>query len=422
MQIQKKCEGMFTQTSVIILSLFAFFILPKAPSSMEFNYGADLRQNALMMKWPSSIGRLLSSDSFGISETKMRFHSRLRSGGITLNGALESSAGFTSSDAGMSGIFGSDSGIFSKSKPLERWDFTADPIEETSTNLRTRVERLDIMWNLGTLDFDLGRQPVSLGTSHFVGVLDVLAPFAPGDLDATYKPGIDAFRIRKGLGMTGEAEIIAVGAKTVSDGAILGRYRTSLKGIDFEFVGGRFRRRGFGGFGWEGEIGECGIWGELALFERRENVEKWRGGWSKAAFSGVAGIDINLPDKFKLGGSFMFQDFGVRDPKELIDIYEDAPFQEGWVFLSSAAYSVVTLNRELHPLVQSSLAGIINLIDNSTLWQPRLTINTGNNTDLCFYSWIGTGKKTRLNIGSLSIRSEFGMLPDGAGFYARWFF
>jgi len=142
MQIQKKCEGLLTQETVIFVVLFVVFALPKASSSMEFNYGADLRQNALMMKWPSAIGKFLSSDSFGISETKMRIKSRFRSCGITLNGALESSAGFTSSDAGSAGIFGSDSGIFGKSKPLECWDFTAVHIEEKSTNLRTRVERL----------------------------------------------------------------------------------------------------------------------------------------------------------------------------------------------------------------------------------------------------------------------------------------
>ena len=151
-------------------------------------------------------------------------------------------------------------------------------------------------------------------------------------------------------------------------------------------------------------------------------MEKIRGGWSKAAFSGVAGIDVNLPDDFKLGGSFMFQDFGVRDPEELIDIYKDAPFQEGWVFLGSAAYGVLTLHRELHPLVQSDLAGIINLIDNSTLWQPIITVNTGDNTDLAFYGWVGTGKKSRQQGTTSSVRSEFGGMPAGGGFYARWFF
>ena len=419
MQIRKRRENIFIRIpAIIFLIVFVVINLPKYSGAIEFNYGADIRQNALLMRWPSEMYEQFSSRSFGISETRMRIQTSVYSDEIVLNGAFESRAGFTSSSSGPL----TEGSLFGKSKPLEHWDLTNYHIDEPLTSLSTRMERLDMRWSPGSYDIDVGRQPVSLGTSHFVGILDVLAPFAPGDLDATYKPGIDAVRIRRGLGITGEAEIIVVAARKLSNGAILCRYRKLLKGIDFELVGGRFRRRGIAGIGWEGEVKSTGIWGELALFGRRENAEKIRGGWSEAAFSGVAGIDINLPDDFKLGGSFMFQDFGVRDPEELINIYEDAPFQEGWVFLGSAAYSVLTLHRELHPLVQSDLAGIINLIDNSTLWQPMITINTGNNTDLAFYGWVGTGKKPRHRDNSISVRSEFGGMPAGGGFYARWFF
>ncbi len=419
MQIQKKSGDIYKQSlTVFFLMAFMFISLSKTSLSFEFNPGLDVRQNALMMHWPSEMYELLFPRTFGISETRIRISASINSGKIVLNGALESSAGFMSLNSNQlnEGI------LFGKSKPLEHWDLTNYHIDETSSSLRTRIEQLNIKWSSGPYNIDIGRQPVSLGTSHFIGVLDVLAPFAPGDLDATYKPGIDAVRIRRGLGMTGEAEIIAVGAREWSDGAILGRYRSSFKSIALEFVGGRFRRRVFGGIGWEGEIKSTGIWGEMAFFERKENVEKFRGGWSEAAFSGVAGIDVNLPSKFKIGGSFMFQDFGVRDPRELIDIYEDAPFQEGWVFLGSSAYTVLSLHREMHPLVHCDLAGIINLIDNSTLCQPKITINTGDNTDLAFYGWVGTGRKPALKGITLSIRSEFGGMPDGGGFYARWFF
>jgi len=398
---------------------FSLFWIPNTLTAQEVEYGADLRQNALIMRWPSGMNKtVFPSGSFGISETRARMWSRIYAGGIVVTGALESRAGFLSSNAGSL----NDGSLLGKSKPLEHWDLTFDHTEDPTTSLSTRIERLGIRWNAGMVDFNIGRQPVSLGTSHFIGVLDVLAPFAPGDLDATYKPGIDAVRVRRGIGMRGEAEFIAAGASEWHNGAILGRFRNSIHGIDFEFIGGRFRRRGFGGFGWEGEVKSAGIWGELAAFERRRNVEKWRGGWSKVAISGVAGIDINLPRDFKIGGSAMFQDFGVRDPTELSAVYDDAPFREDWVFLASAAYGVITIHRELHPLVQGDFAGIINLIDNSTLLQPKITISTGDNNDLSFYSWIGTGTKPGLKGENLMYRSEFGGMPGGGGFYARWFF
>ncbi len=412
----------YSVTIITTLCAVLTVVLAAEPSrALDFYYGADLRQNALVMKWPSGMSILSATESFGLSETKSRIYSRLNSRGFTINGAFETSAGFNSLDAASASRFG-NGGIFGKSETLEMWDLTADHIRELSTTLRTRIERVDVRFSVGSVDIKVGRQPVSLGTSHFVSVLDVVAPFAPGDMDATYKPGVDAVRIRKGIGMTGEAEFIAVGADNSDNSAMLGRLRTSLRGIDIEVIGGRFRQRGFGGIGWEGEIAEVAVWGETALFERRPDAEKKRGGWSEAAFSGVAGVDINLPYKFKFGESVMFQDFGVRDPEDLGDVYTDAPFAEGWAFLGSAAYNVVTLNRELHPLVQADLAGIVNLIDSSTLWQPRITVSTSDESDLSFYGWFGSGKKSRMDGNTTVTRSEFGMLPDGAGFYARWFF
>ena len=120
--------------------------------------------------------------------------------------------------------------------------------------------------------------------------------------------------------------------------------------------------------------------------------------------------------------ALMFQDFGVRRPKDLVTVYGDAPYREGWVFLGSAGYALLTLHRELHPLVNADLAGLANLTDGSTLWQPRLTVSVSNNSDLSVYGWIGTGGKPRLSGFTVVTRSEFGMIPDGGGMYARWFF
>ena len=220
--------------SVKVTAIVLVMLCPDIPAAIEVDGGADVRQNALLMSSPLEMDTALSPEgSFGISETRLRFRSSAYYGGFVLNCALESRAGFISSDSGMLSLSEGGGSIFGKSRPLEHWDLTWEHIEEQSTSLSSRIERLDVRWKAWNVDFDIGRQPVSLGTSHFIGVLDVLAPFAPGDLDATYKPGIDAVRIRKGLGMTGEAEIIAAGAKNFSDGAVLGRYRTMVQGIDF---------------------------------------------------------------------------------------------------------------------------------------------------------------------------------------------
>ncbi|MFC1692604.1 hypothetical protein ACFL1R_03765 [Candidatus Latescibacterota bacterium] len=405
---------------VMISTFLVLSGVTESASAVEFVRGAALRQNVIMFRLPSGMNRLIFPDkSFGISETRARLISGVYSGNFVFNGAVDIRTGFMSSDMGLFGGSMGGGSLFGQGIPLERWDLTANHVEESTTSLLTRLDRLNIMWRHGSYDVIVGRQPVSLGTSHFVGILDVVAPFAPGDLDTTYKPGVDAVRVRRGVGMTGEAEIIVVGAREWKNSALLGRFRSSFSGIDLEFIGGRFRDRSFSGFGWEGGAGSLGLWGELALFERKKAEESWRGGWSEAAFSGIAGVDVSIADNTILGGALMFQDFGVRRPEDLASVYTDAPFREGWMFLGSASYGVMTLHRQLHPLVNGDLASLINLIDGSTLWQPVITISTGDNTDLALYGWIGTGEKSA---SGGSIRSEFGMMPDGGGFYARWFF
>ena len=394
------------------------FTQEKESLAADWNGGLALRQNALLMQWPSLPSPLAPpARSFGVSGTALRGWTGVKKGSFRVSLALESRASFSSTG----GSFTKGESIFGKGSPLERFYWTSFQIDETASSLRTRVENLSVTWN-GPLDIEAGRQPLTLGTSHFVSVLDIIAPFAPGDLDATYKPGVDAIRIRGGLGAAGEAEIIGVGARPWSDSALLGRLRSSVRGMDIEGVGGKFRNRGFGGIGWEGEVKSAGIWGEMAIFERKSTREKFYGGWKKAAISGIAGIDLFFPHNTRIGGAFLHQDFGVRHSSDLATVFMGAPFRERWLFLGSAQYGLVTVHRQLHPLVNVDLAGIVNLIDSSTLWQPRLTLSVSDNADLSIYSWITTGEKPRVSGSAVETRSEFGMLPYGAGLYARWFF
>jgi hypothetical protein len=356
-----------------------------------------------------------------MTETRLRAWLSQSWEDIKLTGAVEIQSGVSSVGTGGLGLIGG-SETPSQSRPFEIVDLSWDQAAPSASTTRARVERLDVAWTMGAVDFDLGRQPVSLGTSHFVGVLDVLAPFAPGAMDASYKPGIDALRTRTALGDTGEAELILAGRDPWNQGGSLARLRTSLSGMDVELLGGRFRNRTFGGLGWEGELGPAGVWGEVALFQRRPDVEQIRAGWSRAAFSGVVGADFNLPFDTCGGTALMYQDFGARRPEDLDSVYTDAPFREGWAFLGSAGYGVVTASKQLHPLVNGSLAGLINLVDGSTLWQPRLTFSISDNSDLGAYAWVGMGAPPRVEGQSSVLRSEFGIVPTGVGFYARWFF
>lgn len=409
---------MSAKASWLLLGLLAWSC-ESALAASEDEQGLALRQNTLFASWPSYSAAPLPTGTFGNIQTRLRAWSTQSLGDATLKAALESQVGFsTAAAAGSSLIFGVSS--TKQSRPFEllglNWENSA-----SSTPMSARIDRLDLGWRWGNVDLELGRQPVGMGTSHSVGVLDVLAPFSPGLMDATYRPGIDALRLRTQFSSTQEAELIAAGVDPLGTGALLGRVRTSLGDQDLELVGGHFRNRSFGGVGWEGEFAGVGCWGELTLFQRRPEVEKLRGGGAWAAFSGVMGTDLSLPWDFKMGASVLYQDFGARSPQELASVYTDAPYQESWVFLGASTYGILAVSRSLSPLLNASVTGLFNLVDGSMLVQPRLTYNVADNADLGAYGWLGLGTGPRLIGSSLLLRSEFGMVPTGAGLYARWF-
>ena len=397
------------------------------PAYADVDVGASLRQSALVLHWPTEAP--LPEGSFGLHETRVRPFLRWDPvDALTFSAAIESQASFTSLtlppgfddlDSPRTDAGGSQTSLLGQSSPLRRFDLTWQHQDAPGASLQTSIERLDVLIAVETVDIRIGRQPISLGTSRFVGVLDVLAPFAPGDLDATYKPGVDAARLSTGFGHMGEAELILVAADPLEHGAIVGRVRESIGGMDVEVLGGRFRQRNFGGLAWEGDARIVGVWGELALFQR--GSEPHRAGWSEAAFSGVAGVERNLPGDVMAGLGLFYHDFGARSPDELTMVAMEEPFLQGWTFLQSAGYAVVTAAHDVHPLVNISAAGLINLVDGSTLWQPRLLIRTGNNADLTAFGWIGLGPRPALEPVP-RIRSEYGTVPTGGGLYARWFF
>ncbi len=383
--------------------------------------GFALRQTTLVAGWPEHpAGSGLPPGAMGIADTRLRSWLNDRWYGVRFSGAVEFETGYGSAPSSNLGLLGdSNPGV---SRPFDVLDLTWVPTSPTSATSRAEVERADLRWSTGPLDFDVGRQPISLGTSHFVSVLDVLAPFAPGSLDASYKPGIDAVRVSAGFGEQGVAELIVAGTDPWNRGGTLARLHDTLAGMDVEILGGRFRDRSFGGFDWDGQVGPAGLWGEFAAFQRLPGIEQYRGGLRQVALSGVAGADLSLP--FDLQGSFglLYQDFGARRPEDLPSVYTDAPYRQGWDFLGSAGYGVVTLSRALGPLVSGSVSGLVNLVDGSTLWEPQVTYSVSDNADLGAYVWAGVGAPPARDGATVVPRSEFGMVPTGGGLYARWFF
>lgn len=376
---------------------------------------SNLRLSALSSVFES--GNINTGGSSWGSSTSWRENLDLKHQNLRIHFAVETKLS-TFNRLGNNAIFQS----VNLSPRVNLFDWSASLKDSRYTQSQLHVDRFSFEWQDQGLDFKLGRQAISFGTSHYVSVLDVLQPFSPGTLDSLYKPGIDAMRISKPLGWSGEMELILAPSRISSQDSWFFRMRKLVRDVDVEFLAGRYFERNMIGFGFEADsplFNGSSAWGELAFFSRKPGLETLRSGDSDFATAMIFGIDKYLSSKTSLTLAWYQSDFGTSDPSELLRIATEAPFAQGWHFLRSHSYLVFNVNRELKPSVHFSWNNLLNLEDQSILIQPQLRINLKQNLDLTLYSWLGYGDKVKAGL----TRSEFADLPrQTIGFYLSSFF
>lgn len=417
--------GRFSRLFLCLGFVLSASLLPALEQGWAF------RQIGEISQWPRAMERLglVPTGTGRQFQGLMRMWLQDTFGAVRFRADIENWLSYESAGAGAK--TGGASGWTERRDRLAHtyWNGCTFLSETEHRTIASAIDRFQFSWSAGRFDIDLGRQPISLGTSHFIGILDVLAPFHPGYLDASFKPGVDAMRVRTGMGTAGELEVIGAAEKPAGNNALLGRFRNSFSGFDTEVIGGQFRRRGFCGIGFDGERRKVNIWGEVGVFERLPELERHRGGpFRHRAVSWILGLERDLAPKFRLGGAFMHQDFGAGRPEDLWEIGQDAPFAQGWSHLTGREYGLLTLRREFTPLISGDLSGIFNMGDGSCLFQPKISLSTSDNSDIALFAWIGTGSAPGAGAvvpAGISLpvpRSEFGMFPDGIGVIARWFY
>lgn len=385
-------------------------------ADVDVDPGVALRSSTAMF-YNRSDALGLDDGWFGVADLRARPTLLIRGAFASFGLELETRSAASSEAA----LAGQGASILGSAQPLRLHPLRYTPVDEGDVTISGWIDRADLSFAIGPVDVQIGRQPFSLGTAHFVGVLDIVAPFAPGDLDATYKPGVDAARVRTVLDGTVELELAGIFAEPSDWSGALARSRFQILSFDIEAVVARLRERVFGGLGWQGELGDVEFWGEGAVFERKS--EQVFGGSDAVAFSAVSGLVYKFPGNVYGGLAGLYQDFGVRDAADLVAFYFSEPAVQGWLHLGSAGYAIVTLSRKLSPLLNLSGAGIVNAVDGSTLWQPALAYSVGDNADLTLFAWAASGRTPRAGTAALpEIRSEFGAAPSGFGLYGRWFF
>ncbi|MCF6192689.1 MAG: hypothetical protein L3J76_06135 [Candidatus Hydrothermae bacterium] len=258
-----------------------------------------------------------------------------------------------------------------------------------SVFLRAELDRLEWSLHLPFLFFTLGRQPVSLGRSHLLGVMDVFAPFPPFALDADVKPGVDALRGRLILCDNLESTVLVHNrSNMVIQGTEYGTAGT------LDLLAGRLRDRPWAAVAWEGTWRETAGWMESMLV----------GGYGQVAL----GVEHHLP-RTRLSVEGIVQH---PDPQTRPDTVQRW-FQEGLRRLPCTRCGMLYVEHKWHPMVRTGLGTLFSADDRSAAIMLQIFLDWSDTQDMGLWYFEGIPS-------SVTDPGSVGGTGRWIGLYSRW--
>lgn len=288
---------------------------------------------------------------------------------------------------------------------------------------RLELDRFNLQGSALGLDWSVGRQAIGFGRLNLFSPLDIIAPFPPDTLDATVRPGVDAVRASRFIGMAGHLSLLTV----FGDGAGLNSYLATagghLPGTDLLALTGRLRGRSMAGAGVATQAAGIGLKAEVTVFAGKDVGEPGgdlRQRFAVAAFEGEYQFDSG-PMLFL---EYLYNGAGASRPGDYPLALASAPYREGLAFLPGRHYLMAAPSWQFHPLATCAALVIWNLEDDSFLLRPLLDLSLADNLSLQLFWAVAQGRRPRQLAGLPVVlpRSEFGSAPDSGGLFLQFFF
>ena len=241
-------------------------------------------------------------------------------------------------------------------------------------------DRLNLTYTLDNLEFQIGRQRINWGINYVWTPNDIFNSASFINFDYVEKPGSDAIRVQYYFGYASSFELVA---KINSDKktTIAGKLGINFWDYDFQILGGLSEKDYILGGGWSGNITGAGFTGEFSYFKDRKNSVK-----QKDLFVGSVGTNYMFSNSLFLSFEFLYNSIGkVGKSSEISNIFN---IEYSARNLSPARYSVFgQLQYPFTPLINGSVATIINPTDGSLFLSPSLEISLNEDVFL-----LGTGQ------------------------------
>ncbi len=259
-----------------------------------------------------------------------------------------------------------------------------------------RLDRLNLTYNGAWGTLRLGRQALTWGNGLIFNPMDLFNPFSPTTVVRDYKAGDDMAHLQIPLG-TGEAQFLYLPRRDGKTGDVAddqtsyaSKWHFPLAGMAIDFMAARHFSDHLIGAGATGYLGGA-AWRFDSLYTFLDMDDEQVGFWQI-----VANMDYAwgwFGRNFYGLIEYYYNGLGYSDDyeKALDDPALSDRLSRGELFTFGRHYLAGQIQIELHPLLQSHWAAIVNLDDMSLIFQPQLIWDVALNWQLIAGATIYSG-------------------------------
>lgn len=240
--------------------------------------------------------------------------------------------------------------------------------------LHTTLDRLYADFASGNWEFRLGRQRINWGIGSTWNPNDIFNAYNFTDFDYEERPGSDAIRIRRYLGIASSIELAARAAEDWESfsGALLLKMHTGT--YDWQLLGGVAENHVVLGGGWAGNLGNASFKGELAWFTPLDNA-------GENSLALTMGVDYTFENQLYLNGGVLYNSLGSSGDGNANDLFS--------LELSARnlyPYKYTLLAQAMYPISPLLNSGLVVVYSpgkaNALFLNPMFTYSIVENWDL----------------------------------------
>jgi hypothetical protein len=258
-------------------------------------------------------------------------------------------------------LFGADKGMVDMS-----WNW----FDGTSTLLNTQIDRLYGEYNNGNLEVTLGRQRINWGRSLVWNPNDIFNAYSYYDFDYAEKPGADALRAVYYTGIASSVELVSK-VDSTHNITIAALTKFNKWGYDIQFLGGYVNSEDFIlGTGWEGNIYQFSLRGEISYYHPQKSFADTTGVWLA-----TIGTDISLNNRLTVQAEFLY-----NDKQTVSSLTELMTAPANSKSLSISQFNLfANVNYAITPIISAYMAGMYYSDQNGFFLMPGFDLSLSNN-------------------------------------------